>query len=305
MADNTVLNTGTGGDTIATDDIGGVKYQIVKAAFGALDTATLVSTSAGLPVQSQGTFNVTVNAALPAGAAVIGHVIADSGSTTAVTQATGTNLHAVIDTGSTTAVTQATGTNLHAVIDTGSTTAVTQATGSNLHMVVDSGTVTTVSAVTAITNALPSGSNVIGHVIADSGSTTAVTGTVTVTEIPATSGGLSMSSVLLAASNNLTSVKASAGQVYAIQAFGTGSAPYWLKLYNKASAPVVASDSALIVKRILIPANATAANGAGVVLEIPTGLIFSTGIAYSCVGLQADADTTNTAATGAVNIDYK
>lgn len=40
----------------------------------------------------------------------------------------------------------------HAIIDTGSTTAVTQATGSNLHMVVDSGTVTTVSTVTTITN---------------------------------------------------------------------------------------------------------------------------------------------------------
>lgn len=35
MADNTVLNAGTGGDTIATDDIGGVKHQRVKAGFGA------------------------------------------------------------------------------------------------------------------------------------------------------------------------------------------------------------------------------------------------------------------------------
>lgn len=38
----------------------------------------------------------------------------------------------------------------------------------------------TITAVTAITNALPAGTNQIGHVIADSGSTTAVTGTVTV-----------------------------------------------------------------------------------------------------------------------------
>lgn len=41
-------------------------------------------------------FNVTVNAALPAGTNVIGHVIADSGSTTAVTQATAANLNATI-----------------------------------------------------------------------------------------------------------------------------------------------------------------------------------------------------------------
>lgn len=79
---------------------------------------------------------------LSAGSAVIGHVIADTGSTTAVTgnvtvvQPTGTNLHAVLDTTSTTAVTQATGTNLHAVLDTTSTTAVTQATASNLNATV-------------------------------------------------------------------------------------------------------------------------------------------------------------------------
>lgn len=92
------------------------------------------------------------SAILAAGSSVIGHVIADTGSTTAVTQATGTNLHAVLDTTSTTAVTQATGTNLHSVVDSG-----------------------TITAVTAITNALPAGANVIGHVIADTGSTTAVT----------------------------------------------------------------------------------------------------------------------------------
>ena len=34
MADNTLLNVGTGGDTIATDDIAGVKYQRVKLVYG-------------------------------------------------------------------------------------------------------------------------------------------------------------------------------------------------------------------------------------------------------------------------------
>ena len=41
---------------------------------------------------------------------------------------------------------------------------VKQATGTNLHTVVDSGTITTVSAVTAISNALPAGTNNIGDV---------------------------------------------------------------------------------------------------------------------------------------------
>lgn len=38
MADNTTLNTGTGGDVIATDDIGGVKYQRIKLVIGADNT---------------------------------------------------------------------------------------------------------------------------------------------------------------------------------------------------------------------------------------------------------------------------
>ena len=59
MADNTLLNAGTGGDTIATDDIAGVKYPISKLAHGALDSATIVSTASGLPVQQQGTWTVT------------------------------------------------------------------------------------------------------------------------------------------------------------------------------------------------------------------------------------------------------
>ncbi len=57
-----------------------------------------------------------------ASSAVIGHVITDTGSTTAVTgnvtvvQTTGTSLHAVLDTTSTTAVTQATAANLNAAV---------------------------------------------------------------------------------------------------------------------------------------------------------------------------------------------
>jgi hypothetical protein len=35
MADNTTLNTGSGGDVIASDDIGGVKYQRIKLVYGA------------------------------------------------------------------------------------------------------------------------------------------------------------------------------------------------------------------------------------------------------------------------------
>lgn len=53
--------------------------------------------------QSGGVTNVSITGSLPAGSNVIGHVIVDTTSTTAVTQATGTNLHAVIDSGTVTA----------------------------------------------------------------------------------------------------------------------------------------------------------------------------------------------------------
>lgn len=56
MADNTTLNTGSGGDTLATDDIAGVKYprsKIVIGADGANDGD--VSSANPLPVKGTGT----------------------------------------------------------------------------------------------------------------------------------------------------------------------------------------------------------------------------------------------------------
>lgn len=50
MADNTTINRGTDGDTIATDDISGVKHQLVKMEFGKADSATQVSPDDPLPV---------------------------------------------------------------------------------------------------------------------------------------------------------------------------------------------------------------------------------------------------------------
>src|SRR3990167_1833101 len=70
MADNTVLNAGSGGDTIATDDVAGVKYQIVKLADGTDQGTGLIAGDAtnGLDV------DVTRLPALVAGTANIGDV---------------------------------------------------------------------------------------------------------------------------------------------------------------------------------------------------------------------------------------
>lgn len=64
MADNVTANAGSGGATFATDDVEGVHYPIGKLAFGALDTATIVSSANPLPTAvTQGTassLNATV-----------------------------------------------------------------------------------------------------------------------------------------------------------------------------------------------------------------------------------------------------
>lgn len=54
MADNTVLNGVSvgGGDTVASDEVGGVKHQLVKIEFGVGGAATKVSTTNPLPTLS-------------------------------------------------------------------------------------------------------------------------------------------------------------------------------------------------------------------------------------------------------------
>jgi hypothetical protein len=49
MADNTILNVGSGGDVIATDDINGVKHQLVKVQYGGENEAVQVSDANPLP----------------------------------------------------------------------------------------------------------------------------------------------------------------------------------------------------------------------------------------------------------------
>ena len=121
-----------------------------------------------------------------------------------------------------------------------------------------------------------------------------------VSERPATSGGLTMHKTTSAATTNATSVKASAGQVYAIQCFNVNAAVRYLKLYNKASAPTVGTDTP--VKTLAIPGNTA---GAGFVASWPCGLAFGTGIAFALTTEATDAGTTGVAANEiTVNIDY-
>jgi len=71
MADNVQLDPGSTGAIIATDEIGTTHYQIIKLAYGALETANLVTTAAGLPtdpVNSTSRDNGTIDIAMGQGA---------------------------------------------------------------------------------------------------------------------------------------------------------------------------------------------------------------------------------------------
>jgi hypothetical protein len=106
---------------------------------------------------------------------------------------------------------------------------------------------------------------------------------------PAASGGLSASRIKAAASTNATSVKNSGGQVYGWYLYNNTSSAKFFKLYNKASAPSVGSDTPFFT--VSIPANG------GTNIEFSMGVPLGTGIAYAITTGIADSDT------GAVSAD--
>lgn len=117
----------------------------------------------------------------------------------------------------------------------------------------------------------------------------------------ATTGGLTMSSYLIASGTNATNVKASAGQIYKVEIFNNSANIGYLKIYNSASAPTAGSGTP--VTRLMVPGNAT---GAGAISTTDLGLTMSTGIGFTFTGGIADADTTSVAASAyIVNIYYK
>ncbi len=107
-----------------------------------------------------------------------------------------------------------------------------------------------------------------------------------------------------AANNNATNIKATAGTVASLQVYNFAAYPIFLKLYDKTGTPNPATDTP--VKTIPVPANSTATNGAGEVLNFgPGGLKFTSGIGFAIVKGQAVNDNTAVAANDATfNLDY-
>jgi hypothetical protein len=114
-----------------------------------------------------------------------------------------------------------------------------------------------------------------------------------------TTGGATPYQLISAASTNATSLKGSAGTIYGIQVYNNSTTTNaYLKIYNKASAPTVGTDTP--IKTIMIPF------GGGSNVPIPdVGIALGTGIAFAITGGMAVSDTTAVAVTQvAVNIDY-
>jgi len=137
----------------------------------------------------------------------------------------------------------------------------------------------------ALDGAIPAGTATIGTVLLGAGA--AIVGAIT----GATGAVAGILALLVnsTASNNLTSVKASPGSLFELSIFNGSVTAAFVKLYNKASAPVVASDVPIAVIPVAAAGFASYSFG-------ENGKRFTTGIALAIVGLAADTDATNVAA---------
>ena len=105
-------------------------------------------------------------------------------------------------------------------------------------------------------------------------------------QVRATSGGISSIARLpsAAATTNATVVKASAGRVYKIDGYNAAAAVRYIKLYDKATAPTVGTDTPVV----------TLAIGPSSRIDLDIGLIgeyFAAGISYALTTGAPDADT--------------
>ena len=125
-----------------------------------------------------------------------------------------------------------------------------------------------------------------------------------VTTVPSELGGLSVSSLISAATNNATVVKASAGQLYGFDLFSLDQTPVYLKFYDTASTPTPGTTT--IKLRYGAPAVGSALALQKTFSYFPHGIVFSTGIALALVTGITDADNTSVAASEILlNVYYK
>lgn len=270
MADNTLLNTGAGGDTIRDKDRAGVKTQIVALDLNPAGTETLMAglmpisaTSLPLPASaSQDGTDITTPTAMPAGGVGIRGWLS----------AIWTKLNGVLDISDRAA-------RLLGVLS------------ASANIIGKVGIDQTTDGTTNAVRLLAETTKVIGTV------NIAANQTVNTNLVPATTGGLSTFHLVSAATTNLTTIKASAGQVYGWYIYNSNAAARKVAFHNLSTAPVAGAS---IFMTLVIPPN----SGANV--EISNGIVFSSGIGISTVTGLTDADATAVALNDLViNIFWK
>lgn len=313
MADNVAVTAGSG-TTIAADDISGVYFQRVKITVGADGTATDVSTAAPLPVSDAGG-SLTVDApvgtpafvrlsdgtsaisTLPVSAASL--PLPSGASTAAKQPALGTAGTASADVLTVQGIASMTALLVNGsgvtqpVSDAGGSLTVDAPVGTPAFVRLSDGSaaITTLPVSLASLPALAAGTNSIGGV----------------TNQPAagTTGGATPYQLISTATSNGTSVKGSAGQVFAVQLTNrnTTTARY-LKFYNKATAPSPALDTPL--KTITLPAAASAELATVLVHSFAMPIAFSLGIGIAITGGFAADDNTSVGENDVICcLDYK
>lgn len=147
-------------------------------------------------------------------------------------------------------------------------------------------------------------SNVIVQDASVSGNTIAVNSAkqAAVQPQPFTAGGLSVLREQVANNTTSVAVKASAGQLYGIEAFNNGATIAYVKLYNAAQGSTTCGSGTPVYQG-MIPA---AAAGGGYVSMNVYGMPFATAITACVTTGFADNDTTAPAAsTYVLNLFYK
>lgn len=102
---------------------------------------------------------------------------------------------------------------------------------------------------------------------------------------------MSQFSYVAATTANATAVRAVPAVLKAYDIVNTSAATKFVRFYNKATAPVPASDAALIVWRLPIPAGGRTSTSFS-----SGGVWFPAGLAFDITTAAADTDTTVTAA---------
>lgn len=300
MVDNVTLNSGSGGETIAADDISGVQHQRVKIQYGVDGSATDVSDTNPLPIDDAGG-SITVDGTVTLGANS-GTDIGDVDVTSVVPGTGATNLGKAEDTAHTSgdvgvmslfvrqntqadfgadgdyvpgSVDSSGALRVNATNATGTNTVDTAAGGS------DDGAVMLVVRDDALSTLTP----------ADGDYTTArvnAEGATWVQETVGTAGGTTLYKNI-DVDETEDQIKATGGQVYWIHAMNLANAVRYLKFYNATAANVTVGTTAPDLTFPLPTQGDT--NGAGFVLTISQGIAFGTAITVAATTGVADNDS--------------